>query len=125
MKHKIALLALLLLSVGCIAGRDVEDKYPGDLATLDLTMAAPYGVITGEKLFYEVELDRTVNTNNHIKRVFTTYKSYHTRNDNEPFMRGINGLQLLNDSARNWIVTIYWSQETEAHAILAKYLLRQ
>ena len=43
-------------------------------------------------------------------------------NDEKPFARGINSIQLLNDGNRWWIMNIYWSSETEANPIPDKYL---
>ncbi|PYI85865.1 MAG: hypothetical protein DMF09_03785 [Verrucomicrobia bacterium] len=40
----------------------------------------------------------------------------------EPFMRGINSIQLFNDGRRWWIVSIYWQQESDVDPIPEKYL---
>ena len=42
--------------------------------------------------------------------------------DPEPFARGINSFQLLNDGTRWWVVSIYWLGESADHPIPAKYL---
>ncbi len=44
--------------------------------------------------------------------------------DPEPFSRGINSFQLMNDRQRWWIVTIYWEAESPDNPIPQKYLPR-
>jgi hypothetical protein len=75
-----------------------------------------------ENGFHEVELKREVDTFGNITHVFSTYESFRTKNDKEPFMRGINSIQLMNDSERWWIINIYWMQESEENPIPEKYL---
>lgn len=75
-----------------------------------------------ENGFYEIELHREVDTFGNITQVFSTYESYRSKHDKEPFMRGINSIQLLNDGNRWWILNIYWMQESEEHPIPKQYL---
>jgi hypothetical protein len=75
-----------------------------------------------ENGFHEVEIHRVTETFGNIAHVFSTYESYRSKADEEPFMRGINSIQLLNDGKRWWIVNIYWMQESEANPIPDKYL---
>ncbi|MGC6431583.1 MAG: hypothetical protein ACON5F_11120 [Jejuia sp.] len=72
--------------------------------------------------FIEKEVSRKVNAFGNIAHVFSTYECYHSKDEKEPFMRGINSIQLINDEDRWWIVNIYWAQETEEHPIPKKYL---
>ena len=72
--------------------------------------------------FYEVELNRNVQQFGNIAQVFSTYESYHSKDETTPFMRGINSIQLLYDGSRWWIINVYWMQETEEHPIPQKYL---
>lgn len=72
--------------------------------------------------FYESEKARRVDIYGNIAHVFSTYESRHSRADKQPFMRGINSFQLLNDGKRWWIVTIYWQAETPENQIPKKYL---
>ena len=57
-----------------------------------------------------------------IAQVFSTYESFKSEADENPFMRGINSIQLINDGKRWWVVNIYWAQESEANPIPEKYL---
>ncbi|MBR9913983.1 MAG: hypothetical protein GYB32_04005 [Algicola sp.] len=75
-----------------------------------------------ENGFHEVEIHRSTQTFGNIAQVFSTYESYRSKSDSEPFMRGINSIQLLHDGHRWWIVNIYWQQETEDHPIPEAYL---
>jgi len=72
--------------------------------------------------FFEKEIARRTEQFGHIAHVWSTYESRHTVDDSEPFMRGINSIQLLYDGNRWWIVTISWQQESTAHAIPEEYL---
>jgi len=72
--------------------------------------------------FFEKELHRTEQTFGNITQVFSTYESFHSEAETEPFMRGINSIQLMNDGERWWIMNIYWTQETEENPIPMEYL---
>ncbi len=78
-----------------------------------------------ENGFHEVEINREVQTFGHITQVFSTYESFRTKTDDQPFMRGINSIQLLNDGERWWIINIYWMQESEEFPIPKAYLPQQ
>ena len=56
--------------------------------------------------FFEREIARRIEQFGHIAHVWSTYESRHTVDDPEPFMRGINSIQLFYDGNRWWIVTI-------------------
>lgn len=63
-----------------------------------------------ENGFYEKEIARRTEQFGNIANVWSIYESRHNENDPEPFMRGINSIQLFNDGKRWWIVNIYWQQ---------------
>jgi hypothetical protein len=75
-----------------------------------------------ENGFYEKEIERRTEQFGQIAHVWSTYESRHSPDDPEPFMRGINSIQLFNDGSRWWIVNIYWQQETPTHPIPPAYL---
>ena len=75
-----------------------------------------------ENGFYEKEIARRTEQFGQIAHVWSTYESRHNADDPEPFMRGINSIQLFHDGSRWWIVTIYWQQESLVDPIPAKYL---
>ena len=72
--------------------------------------------------FYEKEIARRVEQFGRIAHVWSTYESRHDPSDAEPFMRGINSIQLFNDGSRWWIVSIYWQHESALHPLPGKYL---
>jgi hypothetical protein len=71
--------------------------------------------------FYEKEVARRTEQFGQIAHVWSTYESRHDPSDPEPFMRGINSIQLFNDGRRWWILSIYWQQESAEHPIPGKY----
>ena len=76
-----------------------------------------------ENGFYEKEIARRTEQFGNIAHVWSIYKSRHNEDDPEPFMRGINSIQLFNDGKRWWIVNIYWQQESAENSIPKKYLI--
>jgi hypothetical protein len=72
--------------------------------------------------FHERELARHVDQYGNIAQVFSTYHAFRKSDDKEPFLRGMNSFQLLNDGKRWWVVTIYWQAETPDNKIPEKYL---
>ena len=72
--------------------------------------------------FFEKEIARRTEQFGHIAHVWSTYESRHDLSDPEPFMRGINSIQLFNDGKRWWIVSIYWQHESARHPLPEKYL---
>ncbi len=75
-----------------------------------------------ENGFFEHEVARTGEVFGGIAHAFSTYESRHTANDEKPFARGINSIQLLNDGARWWIVTVYWQAERPDSPLPPQYL---
>lgn len=80
------------------------------------------GAYLEQQGFHERELARKVEQFGNIAHVFSTYISFHKKDDKEPFMRGINSFQLLNDGKRWWVLNIYWMAESPENPIPSKYL---
>ena len=72
--------------------------------------------------FYETEIASKKDVFGSIAQVFSTYEARRAKDEEKPFMRGINSFQLFFDGKRWWILTIYWQQETKDSPIPAKYL---
>jgi hypothetical protein len=72
--------------------------------------------------FHEVELAYREERYGNISHIFTTYAARRKASDAEPFMRGINSVQLFNDGKRWWVLNIIWSPETPEHPIPADYM---
>jgi hypothetical protein len=100
---------------------DPEAKLAPHFLDLDAFIARvePYFQENG---FYEKEIARRTEQIGQIAQVWSTYESRHDPHDPEPFMRGINSIQLFHDGARWWIVNIYWQQEDANNPIPEKYL---
>jgi hypothetical protein len=70
--------------------------------------------------FFEKEIARRTEQFGHIAHAWSTYESRHDADDPEPFIRGINSIQLFYNGARWWIVSIYWQQESPEHPVPKK-----
>lgn len=81
--------------------------------------AGPWLVQNG---FFEKELARTQETYGHIVHAFSTYGSYHTKDDEKPYDRGINSIQLMTNGERWFVVNIMWDAESLGASIPEKYL---
>jgi hypothetical protein len=101
---------------------------PGKDGAMEVRFITPEDYINAsgpwliENGFFEKETHRVVEEFGAISHVFSSYESFRSSSDSEPFMRGINSIQLLNDSQRWWILSIYWMQESPDHPIPRKYL---
>lgn len=67
--------------------------------------------------FFEVEIGRLTQEFGNISHVFSAYASRRSPDDAEPFMRGINSIQLLHDGDRWWIVSVMWDSERPDNVI--------
>lgn len=74
--------------------------------------------------FFEQEAARHTDEFANIAQVFSSYESRHAKDDEKPFQRGINSIQLMNDGKRWWIVTVFWQGEDEKNPLPDKYLKR-
>ncbi len=72
--------------------------------------------------FHEQEIARRVDRYGRIAHVFSTYDSRRAASDVQPFARGINSIQLFDDGARWWIISVYWQSETPDLPLPAGYL---
>src|SRR3989337_88372 len=72
--------------------------------------------------FHERELARKVDQYGNIAQVFSTYHAFKTKDDKEPFMRGINSFQLMKDAKRWWVINIFWLAETPDNPLPKEYL---
>jgi len=71
--------------------------------------------------FFEKESARRTESYGQIAQAFSTYESRHNSSDTEPFERGINSFQLMNDGKRWWVVNIFWEGESAGTKIPEKY----
>jgi len=85
----------------------------------DYIARAEPGLLQG---FHEREIARRVDQFGHLTHVFSTYDSRHAASDAQPFARGVNSIQLFDDGARWWVVSVYWQSETPQIPLPARYL---
>ncbi|MFH1434132.1 MAG: hypothetical protein ABIJ56_00310 [Pseudomonadota bacterium] len=69
------------------------------------------------KSFHESEVFRHTDTFGNIAQVFSTYESRFLPQDEKPFTRGINSIQLHHDGKRWWISGIVWDDEREDNPV--------
>jgi hypothetical protein len=74
--------------------------------------------------FFEVEVGRVTEAFGQIAHLFSAYESRRNTDDAEPFARGINSFQLMNDGTRWWVVSIMWDSERPDNPIPDRYIGR-
>jgi hypothetical protein len=72
--------------------------------------------------FFERGVSNKIDHYGNIAHVFSTYESRRKSDDAQPFQRGINSFQLVNDGKRWWVMTILWQGETPDNPIPSEYL---
>ena len=72
--------------------------------------------------FFERQVSLRVERFGNIAHIFSTYEARHKAEDEKPFARGINSIQLMNDGKRWWIVTVFWQAEDPTNPLPAEYL---
>lgn len=72
--------------------------------------------------FHEREVSRKSERFGNIMHVFSTYEAFKTAGDKQPFLRGINSIQLLFDGNRWWIMNVYWQAESLETPLPKEYL---
>lgn len=71
--------------------------------------------------FFEREVARTTEQFGQVAHVFTTYEARHAP-DAQPFIRGVNSIQLYNDGKRWWIASVVWRGEDDKLKLPERYL---
>ncbi len=104
----------------CGPRRDGADGTMTRVLTLD-EFEEQAGRLLLEDDFHEVEVARRVERFGCIAHVFSTYESRRTP-DGEPFVRGVNSIQLVHDGARWWVLTVMWDTERELQPLPAELL---
>lgn len=75
-----------------------------------------------ERGFFETEIARRCERYAHLVHAMSTYESRHRPEDPEPFVRGVNSIQLLERDGRWWVVTVFWDNESPRFPIPPRYL---
>lgn len=84
--------------------------------------AARSGPLLEKNGFFEREISRRTERFANIAHLFSTYESRHAKEDEKPFARGINSIQMMNDGKRWWILSIFWQAEDPKNQLPAEYL---
>lgn len=71
--------------------------------------------------FFEREISRDMDVYGNIAHVFSTYEGRRLP-DAEPFLRGINSIQLAYNGERWFIETVFWQAENDQFPLPGKYL---
>ena len=71
--------------------------------------------------FFEREISRRTDCFGKVCQIFSTYETRHTPNDEKPFDRGINSIQLVRDGKRWWIASVAWDVEKPDSPIPVQY----
>lgn len=79
------------------------------------------GPVLEKNGFFEKEIKRTLQVYGHIAHCFSSYASKRSAADTQPFMRGINSIQLYNDGKRWWILSVFWQPETRELPLPKEY----
>jgi hypothetical protein len=73
--------------------------------------------------FFETEIARRCERYGDLVHAMSTYESRRDVDDAEPFVRGINSIQLLQRDGRWWVVTVFWDNESTTNPIPPAYLV--
>ncbi|MFN3789022.1 hypothetical protein [Massilia sp.] len=72
--------------------------------------------------FFETEKARTLEVFGQIAHVFSTYEARRAKEDAQPFMRGINSIQLIHDGKRWHVLSLIWQAEDAKLQLPERYL---
>jgi hypothetical protein len=78
------------------------------------------GEVFSKQPFYENAIVNQPESYGNMAQVFSSYESRHAPGE-KPFERGINGIQLLNDGTRWWVISIAWDSERADNPLPAKF----
>jgi len=103
----------------------VSGKRPDGTAFYRSFTAAGYQERAGAAFlkdgFFETGIHNVVEQYGQEAHVFSTYESRHEKGG-QPFARGINSIQLVNDGKRWYVVSILWDSERADNPIPEKYV---
>jgi hypothetical protein len=105
-------------------GRTPDGKHTSRVWTLEEYIANA-GPRLEEMGFFEREIGRVQEQYGNIVHLMSAYDSKRKADDAQPFARGVNSFQLMNDGSRWWVVTIYWQAETPDNPVPPRFLGRR
>lgn len=84
-----------------------------------IARSGPFLVNNG---FHEREIAHRAERFGQLVHVFSTYEARRRATDAEPFLRGINSIQLYHDGRRWWVMTVMWRAESPDLPLPPRYL---
>jgi hypothetical protein len=72
--------------------------------------------------FFERQIHARTEEFGDVAHVFSTYESRHLAEDEKPFARGVNSIQLIREKDRWWVTSIAWCEENPTRPIPKEYL---
>lgn len=75
--------------------------------------------------FFEYEVARTSDTFGELVHVFSTYEAKRALTDAQPFLRGINSVQLYHDGSRWYLVSLLWRAEDDKLKLPERYMKKR
>jgi len=85
-------------------------------------LSGPFLVNNG---FHEREIAHRSERYGQLVHVFSTYEARRRATDRDPFLRGINSIQLYHDGRRWWVMTVMWRAESPELPLPSRYLLSE
>lgn len=74
--------------------------------------------------FYEQEIHRELQLFGDFAHVWSTYEGRRALDDEQPFLEGINSIQLVRVDGRWQVLSLLWEQAAQAGPIPSRYLPR-
>ena len=102
--------SLFVPGAGRLVVTRVPKTGPADLTVLSMEDYIARSTANAPQSFYEIPIAYQVESFGRMMHVYESYGLHHTRTD-QPFTRGVNSFELLNDSTRYYVLQIYWDTE--------------
>lgn len=96
---------------------------PDDFARMNAELMRTHPTFQG-KGFYEAEAARRTERYGTIATVWSTYVG-RLEPEGEPFVRGVNTIDLVHDGERWWVLQVLWQQETPEIPLPDEYLVSE
>ncbi len=103
------------------AGRMIPVRVAKD-GSADATVLTldEYKARAGNSAFVERPIAYDIQTFGHITHVYESYGIRHKADDPEPYVKGVNSVELIHDGSRYWIVSLQWDTERPDNPLPAK-----
>lgn len=72
--------------------------------------------------YFEKSVSMRIERFGQIAHVLSVYESRRAAEEEQPYARGVNSIQLVESAGRWWIVSVLWQRETEEFPIPQEFL---